>query len=340
MNATAIRTARVRAATRPTVHDISVSLKSTLVDDAGTPYRDFRRELKPRWARVWAELIVAYIVLGAVLAGLVAWDPSGGAAVVGAALGALVIGYSIAYISNFLHESAHQNLLPHRPANDFVTNLLMSWLFGSSIAFYRKVHFQHHRALGTTMDSETSYFDPLRVRLLLGGLVGLRLLQTLRRWGEVLTERPASCDNPASGDARRLLWLVVAGAVNGAIVVSLVLGGWWAATAAWVAGELAVFPFFTSLRQTLEHRAEDADARVDYRKVDHGAVNRLFGDGPVASTLGSAGFNRHALHHWEPQVSYTRLKDLERYLSRTELTDEIEARQTTYRQTFLRLLKL
>ena len=309
------------------------------MDDAGTPYRDFRRELKPRWARVWAELMAAYVVLAGVLVGLVVWDPSGGAAVAGAAVGALVIGYSIHSISNFLHESAHQNLLPNRPANDVVTNVLMSWLFGSSIAFYRKVHFQHHRALGTTMDSETSYFDPLGVRLLVGGLVGLRLRQTLRRWREALTDRSESSDSPATGNARRLLWLVIAAAVNGAIVASLVLGGWWAATAAWVIGELAVFPFITSLRQTLEHRAEDADATVDYRLVDHGAVNRLFGDGPIASTLGSAGFNRHALHHWEPQVSYTRLADLEHYLSRTELNSEIESRQTSYRQTFLRLVR-
>jgi hypothetical protein len=104
-------------------------------------------------------------------------------------------------------------------------------------------------------------------------------------------------------------------------------------------GELAFFPFFVSLRQTLEHRDEEASADVDYRQVDHGATNRLFGDGPVSNTLGSAGFNRHALHHWEPQVSCTRLRDLERYLERTELEPALERRRTSYRETFLRLLE-
>ena len=76
-------------------------------------------------------------------------------------------------------------------------------------------------------------------------------------------------------------------------------------------------PFFVSLRQTLEHRDEDAHPGSDYTRVDHGGdANRLFGDGPVANTLGSAGFNRHALHHWEPQVSLHRLRELERYLDR------------------------
>ena len=80
-----------------------------------------------------------------------------------------------------------------------------------------------------------------------------------------------------------------------------------------------VFPFLASLRTLLEHRAEDADPRANYAEVDQGPVNRLFGSGPLASTLGSAGFNRHALHHWEPQISYTRLKDIEAYLLRTEV---------------------
>jgi hypothetical protein len=105
-------------------------------------------------------------------------------------------------------------------------------------------------------------------------------------------------------------------------------------------GELLFFPFFVSLRQTLEHRDEDADPAADYAQVDHGATNRLFGDGPVANTLGSAGFNRHALHHWEPQVSYTRLRQLELYLLRTELEPMVRERQTTYRKTLLRLLEL
>jgi hypothetical protein len=60
----------------------------------------------------------------------------------------------------------------------------------------------------------------------------------------------------------------------------------------------------------------------------------------VANTLGSAGFNRHALHHWEPNLSYTRLQDVERYLLRTPVAPAVRSRQTTYWDTFLRLLEL
>ena len=130
------------------------------------------------------------------------------------------------------------------------------------------------------------------------------------------------------------------------VVIHLAIAaGLWAlgspaAALAWVFGVAFAAPFFIGLRQVLEHRAEDARADIDYTVVDQGAVTRLFGDGPVASTLGSAGFNRHALHHWDPNVSYTRLRDVERYLLRTPAAPAIRERQTTYSETFLRLLEL
>jgi Tfp pilus assembly protein PilN len=62
--------------TTESVNDIPLSLKATLVDENGVPYREFRRSLKPRWVRVWLELGVAYLVLAAVLAALVLLDPA------------------------------------------------------------------------------------------------------------------------------------------------------------------------------------------------------------------------------------------------------------------------
>jgi len=321
---------------RSTVHDIPISFKSTLLDSKGIAYRDFRATLTPRWWLVWTHLGLAYLAIAGLVAGLAVWDPGGAVGALGALGGGLAVGYAIAFINNFFHEAAHYNVMPDRKANDVVTNILMGPLFASSIALYRKIHFQHHRALGTTMDSENSYFDPLRVRYLVEGLIGLKVLRTLRRYREVEATSPKA---GAGTNRQRLIWLGVAAIVNGAILLGLALAGFWAASAAWVLGEAFFFPFFVSLRQTLEHRDEHADPDVDYRQVDHGATNRLFGDGPVASTLGSAGFNRHALHHWEPQISCTRLRDLERYLEGTELAPYIAERQTTYRDTLLRLLE-
>ena len=321
-------------------NDIPMSLKGSLVNEDGLSYRDFRQTLTPRWGRIWLEIAAAYAVLGATLAALVLWSPEVPAAIPAVAVAAGVIGYSIQYLNNFFHESAHYNLAPGRRRNDVLTNLLMGWLFGSSIALYRRTHFQHHRALGTTQDSENSYFDALGMRFMVEGLLGIKAMRSLRRWR--LTEKlvVARKREDSTGEPSRVAWIAITAVVNLGIAAAMVGLGSVPAAIAWLVGLLVVFPFLASLRQLLEHRSEEASAEVNYSQIDHGPVNRIFGDGPLASTLGSAGFNRHAIHHWEPQVSYTRLADIESYLLRTPAADRIRERQTSYRDTFLRLLEL
>jgi hypothetical protein len=53
--------------------------------------------------------------------------------------------------------------------------------------------------------------------------------------------------------------------------------------------------------------------------------------------LGGVGFNRHLLHHWDAGVSYTRLGELEDWLSTTNVAGILSERQTTYAAAFLRL---
>lgn len=318
-------------------NDIALSLKSTLVDEDGVDYRRFRSGLEPRWRRVWLDLAAAYTILAAVPAAIVLSDPGGAWAALAAFIGAAAIGYVIHFLSNFFHEATHYNIAPGRRANDLLANLLMSWLFASSIGAYRKIHFQHHRALGTTDDSETSYFDALRIRFLVEGLLGVKAARTALRRDRIAREKEAPGEE---GEPSRLAWVGLAAGVNLAIAAGLVAIGSIAAATAWAGGLLLVFPFLASLRQLLEHRSEEADPEADYRLTPHGAVNRLFGDGPLASTLGSAGFNRHAIHHWEPTVSYTRLRDIEDYLLRSEAAPLVVERQTSYGRVFLRLLEL
>lgn len=321
-------------------NDIPLSLKWELVDEDGVPYREFRKRLEPRWGVVCVHLGLAYVALALIVGSLAVWSPDGPTGIAAAAVGALALGYVIQFINNFLHEAGHYNLLPSRKWNDRVTNLLMGWLFGTSVSSYRRIHFQHHRALGTTEDSENSYFDALGVRYLVGALFGVKVIRSLRRWARTDRRLGASDGGQPMPSFSRVAWIAVAAAVNLALLAGLLALGAWAAAVAWFAGLVVMFPFLMSTRQLLEHRSEEADPSTDYTQVDHGPVNRLFGEGPIASTLGSAGFNRHAIHHWEPQISYTRLADIESYLLRTEAAPAIRERQTSYRDTFLRLLEL
>jgi fatty acid desaturase len=212
---------------------------------------------------------------------------------------------------------------------------------------YRPTHFDHHRHLGLPEDPEQAYIEALNVKLLVESLTGIRFLRLL--WGHVrgngssaggTTKATTETANATATEVTRepFNWGLPCGILLHMTVVSVALWmGAVALTVGWVVGFVFVARLVSAVRSMVEHRSEWADPRADYTRSSHGAVSRIFGDGPVAHTVGGAGFNRHLLHHWDPQVPYTRLKDLEAYLRDTELSPLIEARSTTYITMFVRL---
>jgi fatty acid desaturase len=303
-------------------------------------YRDFVRSLKPDFSQVRRDVLFGYLMLLGTIVLTAALPFVGMPRILAAVIGAISVGYWIAYLQLFIHEGAHYNLAADRHASDRFCDRHISWMIGTTVASYRIVHFQHHRALGTVDDSEHTYFFPLNLWFVIKTLFGLRVL-------EVLFTRKAIVDNShkaiktkekaaKASMAPPLVALLVHG---GIIVVTYLLGFWWLSLA-WIAGVGMVFPFLGALRQLLEHRDEKADNEADFRVVPHGATTRMFKEGPLGSTFGGAGFNRHLLHHWEPQISYTNLPALERFLLQTKAGPIIERRTTTYSSAFLNLLSI
>lgn len=133
--------------------------------------------------------------------------------------------------------------------------------------------------------------------------------------------------------------VIVGGLVHGAVVIGALAAGKWSLSLAWITGFLLWFPLFSTLRQILEHRDFAAAADTDFSRVRHGEVTRLFRDGVAARTFGAAGFSRHLLHHWEPQISYTRLRELELFLLETEAAPVIRAQRETYFSTFRKMVR-
>jgi fatty acid desaturase len=327
-----------------TASDFDRIEKKSLADRRGVTLREFKAGLRPRYARVWLALLLGHAALAATLAGemfaqvaLPVWAWPG--AVV---LGACVIGYTLAYIQLFFHEAAHYNLARDRRRNDLFADLFIGSLiggaFGQGVADYRIVHFDHHRYLGTTQDTERSYFKPLTGRFILEALTGIQALRVIAGYRRA-ERKGGSGGAPSAGGRLFNRHLARSLVLHVGIIAGAVWCRQWTAAAAWVAGVALVYPFFGAVRQVLEHRSLSARADVDYAVTDHGAVNRMFGDGLLASTLGGAGFNRHLLHHWEPQISCTRLRDLETYLLGTPAADALAAHRTSYLRTFAALLK-
>jgi len=310
--------------------------KGSLRSSGGVAYAEFKRGLRPRYFVVWRDILLGHLALAGIVAALIwlqrSWPWSWFLTV---PIAACLLGFTFAYLNLFFHEAAHSNLAPSERWNDRLADWLIGIFFGQSIAAYRIVHFGHHQHHGTPMDTEHSYFDPLNMRFIAAALLGIWAFQVVQNRDTVVY---ASATAPAARHAAR--FALLRGLVfNGAIVCGAFFAGYWTVSVAWALGVLSVFPFLNAVRQIIEHRAEDASAAVDYGTVPHGRVNRLFGDGPLAQTFGGAGFNRHLLHHWEMQVSYTRLRELEAFVMDCECAPLFRQRQTTYARTFWHFLR-
>jgi fatty acid desaturase len=316
-------------------------MRGQLVDGEGVCYTDFVRGLKPVYWRVYLDIGLRYAAwVGTVVVASVAQANGVSPFIVVPSAAVLIAMFSPAV---HIHEASHWNIASDRNTNDFLCNLLMSWIMGLEIKFYRKVHFDHHRHLGTVRDTERSYFFPLNAMFILKGIIGISVAQTLlgylKRSGE--SHLPTG---RVEKETHALGFAPIAVLASGVIIHGLIVVGLWyfghtAASAAWLIGVGVLIPLLGSIRQILEHRMDDARSDIDYSEVDQGACTRIFGDGLFAKLLGASGFNHHLLHHWDPQIPYTRLPELERFLNGTQMRDILDRRRSTYQAVFRRLFE-
>ncbi len=295
------------------------AFRQLMTVETGNRYLAFRKTLLPDYRRAHIDIALGYAALAGcvVLIGQATGLIAGLAAATG---GAVVIGFFVAYLQLFIHEAAHFNLASKKIRNDQIANWLICWQVGTTITAYRATHAEHHRHLGHPGDTEVSYRHALSLRFVIEMLTGIHALRVFA----------ARADKP--GESRDKGPLLRGVAIHVALLASLIILGAWPAALAWIGGMAIAFPFFATLRQLLEHRPADG-------LIDTGdAVTRLFDNGPFARVFGGAGFNRHLLHHLEPQIAYTRLAELDHFLIDTSMAPALDAHRTTYFAAFRALL--
>jgi len=296
-------------------------------------YDSFRKTLSPRYSIVWRDIFFGYFFLGGFLflSTRVHYDNII-ALVFCIFFGSLITGFVLAYLSLFLHEAGHFNLHPNKKKNDLLATILIGVLFGVSLGAYRKIHWQHHLHLASSADPESSYFHELTAGFLLESVTGIYLLKVvLSKSNHSLLSHKMKVNS---------LKMLAAGTIlSFSIIAVCVLLHAWATAIIWLAGLLIFFPFFAALRQILEHRDELAKKGF-YQDCVQNKVARLFTSDLFSRIFGAAGFNKHMIHHWDPQISYTRLRDIEHFLSQCNQTKEILfSSKTTYFKTFRKLLR-
>ncbi len=310
-------------------------IKNELQNANGITYNNYKRTLKPIYAKVWLDVITGWALLSATFAFeyfLINTNQNIFLQIIIANSFSIIGGYWIAYLVNFLHEAAHYNIATKKNTNDLLCNIFIGVLTGQSIKSYRPIHWMHHKFLGTPNDTEVSYHDSLSVKFIIESLFGIRVLRVISNRNKI--------NNKENNNLPLEKWIVLLYALLfHAIIVSLfIIKLNWIVAISWLLSVVSFYPLFNSLRQLLEHRNENADKNIDYKTTTHGKITRIFGNDLLDKTFGSAGFNKHLLHHLEPQVSYTRLKELEQFLLNTQLADNIKKQLTHYPKTFIKLL--
>ncbi len=314
------------------------AIKTKLVAAGGLAYHEFKKQLRPKYSRIAIDIIAGWLMLAAcVVAGIyIGKLESTALKIVLALADAILLGFVVNYLGNFFHEASHYNIAPSKKWNDWLANAFLGILQAQHIQHYRQVHWQHHVHLGTPEDTEHSYFSALNFSFFFESLTGIRAVKIFLFRSSNPGKKPA--DKSGATKAQQM-GMLLAGIVFHLSVLGLALyyAQYWLA-GTWLLGFGTFFPFFGSLRQLLEHRGEWARASVDYHKTPHGKLSRIFSSGVFAATFGSAGFDRHLLHHLEPQISYTNLKAVEQFLSSTSIAPQLQQQKTTYWQAFIKLL--
>lgn len=296
----------------------------------------FRKTLRPKYGIVWRDIAFSILMTVGGFAAHVFLTMRRGN-VFGLETGALFavwIGFWLNAILTFGHEAAHYNLAPTHERNDALADWTIWLFFPQSTRAYRRSHWQHHLHLGDPQDTEISYHNCLSPWFLAKTLTGVHLAVLVFRY--VLGHRasPAATE-PAQSDssASRPLGIVpmVRTLATHAVFVGVAIAlGCYASAIVWLVASALLFPFFASVRQLLEHRSAEAACEIDFSRVTHGPVNRMFGDDLFSQYFGAAGFNRHLLHHWDPTVSYTRFDDMQKFFAGTGYGKDIERARSSY----------
>jgi fatty acid desaturase len=303
-----------------------------LVASDGTTWAEFCSSMRPRYGLVWRDIA---LIFGCLLGGLALhfWLSASLGNWIGLAFSpvfAIWLGYWLAALACFTHEAAHHNLHSDRRWNDRLANqLICPWIL-EEITHYRALHWQHHLHLGSPDDTEISYRNAPGVRFVFELLFGIQLFGALRRWHAAGTVPTVAVKGSPWPRLRGVALHV------GVVLMALWLG-LWSSALTWVATVVVVFPFCGSVRQLLEHRPLADDVHIG-SDPEISATNRVFPVDFFSRFFGAAGFNRHLLHHWYPQASYSCFDDFEAFLLKTELRSLVEGARAEYPATWRALV--
>ena len=313
------------------------SLKN-LKDNDGKHYSQFKKKLTIRYGMLLRDMLIPW----AMICLAIYLYPNNSHIFLKYALIILMAAWFAFWLNAFnlfFHEAAHYNLNKNRFINDLIATALLTPFVGMPISLYRRSHWMHHRFLGKFEDTEISYRQALTTKNLIIDLFGVYLFRMVKRYFNNF--KSANVKGNAGSNSSNLfiycLFLMLSTQILIIFFLSFFVSPYIGAS--WAISTFIFTPFISKIRQTLEHRSLNSGDEIDYSKVEHGPVNRIFGQDIFSRYFGAAGFNSHLLHHCDPQISYTRFKEMEIFILNTPLSDFIKKNRATYFMIFQKLIR-
>lgn len=282
-----------------------------VVVDRSAVAADVRRlsTLSTGWA-VWA-IAREWALIAATVAGVLALQHP-----LAWVLGIAIIASRQHALLILMHEGAHRRLLPHRGANDAVSDLLLAFPLSVSASRYRRLHNQHHRHTNHEGDPDREtiagddqwHFPRSRSSALgvaLRDLSGLNLPRALKAmalyspWTSLM-DRMKGHEQTGLTNAEIRRLVVVQAAMLGGLAAT---NGWVAFAVLWLLPTATVLPLLLRIRGIAEHEGVPGGDEVrETRHVDAGPVEAFF--------LSPFNINYHTAHHLFPSVPWYNLPAL------------------------------
>ena len=298
-------------------------------------YSDFRKQLVTPFRRVQFSLIMNWfsiiflVILSKYLSNFVFYFCE-----------AVFLSLLMNRVLSIVHEGAHYHLSEDRSMNDRITNVCAGWFIFLDVRNYRKTHIQHHRGLGTSLDTENTHMDKLDLSWLIAAISGAKTALAIKK-------SLPSTSNTGIEERPKILILLLGAIAHLGIFSAIYLGlGWWPLLV-WSVSLLVVTPMLGMLRNLLEHRYVEAVDPIlweifmnsNSKAIEINQVTtRTFTQSIFSKFYGSMGFTRHLLHHWDPSISFMNLGKVHEFLLTSEVGELLKKTDTTYTRTFFYLL--
>lgn len=247
-------------------------------------------------------------------------------------ISALWFAFWVKAYSLLFHEAAHNNIHTNKKINDIIANVFFTPFFGMWVNQYREHHWQHHLHLGKFEDTEVSYHSPINFFQIIHDLTGIYVLKKVVEYFIYFNKETKNLKR-----SRNILLFVssIFYMIFMQIIIILIFYNFFSIflAIAWFVGFFFISTFLEKIRQTCEHRSLNATKEINYKKIEHGPVNRIFGSDFFSRYFGAAGFNKHLLHHIDPSISYTAFRDMESFMVNSNASHLVQKNQLSYFQT-------